>query len=316
MSGAAAALWSRAVTVAALLAVDTAGLGGVTVRAGAGPVRDRWLALLRALLPAGVPWRRLPPTIAEGRLLGGLDLAATLAAGRPVAERGLLASADGGVVIVPMAERLPACVAGPLCAALDTGTIAVERDGLALRLASSFAAVLLDEGVEAERAPAAVVERLAFLIDLDGARPDSGDDPMPTGADIAAARERFGAVAVDDAMMEALCGVGLALGVDSLRVSSLALRAARAAAALAGRDRVAAEDVTLAATLVVAPRATRVPPQAVPEPDASRDETSQDETSQDETRNPGDPASEDPPAPGAEPQAEECRSRTGNRTGA
>ena len=40
-----------------------------------------------------------------GRLLGGLDLAATLHAGRPVAERGMLAEANGGIVLLAMAER-------------------------------------------------------------------------------------------------------------------------------------------------------------------------------------------------------------------
>ena len=105
MSTTAAAPWRRAVSAAALLAIDPA-LGGVCVRAAAGPLRDAWLAALRAMLPPDVAWRRMPSGIAEGRLLGGLDLAATLAAGRPVAERGLLAAADGGIVVVPMAERL------------------------------------------------------------------------------------------------------------------------------------------------------------------------------------------------------------------
>ena len=40
--------------------------------------------------PPSQPLRHLPLHIADGRLLGGLDLNATLLAGRPVAERGLL----------------------------------------------------------------------------------------------------------------------------------------------------------------------------------------------------------------------------------
>jgi magnesium chelatase subunit D len=84
-------VWMEAARVAALLAVDTAGLGGAWVRALPGPGRDRWLEALRAGLPANTPWRRAPLHIADDRLLGGLDLTATLAAGRPIAERGLLA---------------------------------------------------------------------------------------------------------------------------------------------------------------------------------------------------------------------------------
>ncbi len=74
--------WQQAVQVAALFAIDPVGTGGVRVRAHAGPVRDAWLALLKDLL-AGRPWTRVPVAISDERLLGGLDLPATLAAGRP-----------------------------------------------------------------------------------------------------------------------------------------------------------------------------------------------------------------------------------------
>ena len=46
-----AAVWENAVLAASLFAVDPAGLGGVSLRASAGPVRDRWIALLRGVLP-------------------------------------------------------------------------------------------------------------------------------------------------------------------------------------------------------------------------------------------------------------------------
>src|SRR3954471_8440424 len=85
---------------ATLLAVDPAGLGGASLRAGPGPARDRWLALLRYLLPAGTPFRKVPSNVPDGRLLGGLDLAATLATGRRSVERGVLAEADGGLVLL------------------------------------------------------------------------------------------------------------------------------------------------------------------------------------------------------------------------
>ena len=75
---------------ARLLAVDPSGLGGIALRGRAGPTRDRWIEGLRAsLAPDGVVCR-VPLHADEGRLFGGLDLAATLAAGRPVVERGLL----------------------------------------------------------------------------------------------------------------------------------------------------------------------------------------------------------------------------------
>jgi magnesium chelatase subunit D len=275
---------ARAVHAAALFTVDPAGLGGIVVRAGAEPARDAWFAAVRSLLPDDAPVRRVPLHVSDGRLLGGIDLPATLRAGRPIAERGLLANANGGVLVLAMAERMASTTAAHLCAVLDTGVVALERDGLAVRAASRFGVVAFDEGLEPdERPPPALLERLAFWIALPPrgasalAAPAATEvvgqagDAWPTRAAVTAARERLPRVRVDGETLEALCGVARTLGVDSLRVASLALRAARAAAALAGRDHVAAEDATLAARLVFAPRARRVPdapeqPEAPPPP--------------------------------------------------
>lgn len=252
------AAWPRAVLAARLLALDPHGLGGAWIQAPAGPARDGWLALLRGASPPGAPWRRLPTGTADERLLGGIDLEATLAAGRPVAERGVLASADGGIVVVPMAERLPAGAAARIAAALDAGEIAVAREGIVRSDPARIGVVALDESEPDEAPPpAALLDRLAFHVDLRGTRPTA---PPPPGA---AARDPAAVRAGPDAI-EALCAASAALGVVSVRSELLALRAARAIAALDGRDAVAADDLTLAAELVLAPRATRLPAEAPP----------------------------------------------------
>jgi magnesium chelatase subunit D len=272
--------WADAALVAAMLAVDPAGLGGVRVRAAAGPVRDRWLALLRAWLPPGVPWRRLPQHIRDERLLGGLDLAATLQTGRPVAMRGLLAEADGGVVVVPMAERMSPGTAARVASAMDRGEVAVEREGLALAHRSRFGVVALDEAVhDDEVLPAAVADRLALRVDLDAVRPrdvagidGAPDDGLADAArDVAAARTRLPAVTLPDEALKALAATSVVLGVGSLRPLLQAAQAARVHAALAGREVAGAEDAAAAARLVLAPRATRLPTAdaAEPPPDAA-----------------------------------------------
>ncbi len=256
-----AARWADALAAAALFALDPHGLGGVVLRALPGPVRDRWLAALRRLLPEGMPQRRLPPEVPDGRLLGGLDLAAALAAGRPVAERGLLAEADGGVLILAMAERAAPGMAARLGAALDRGEVAVERDGFAFRAPARFGLVALDEGMSPEEGVAeALHDRLAFALALDGiGLAEAAAPPGWDAAALAAARARLPGVTAEEGMLQAICGTAAALGIASLRAPLLALRAARAAAALAGRDHVAEEDVALAARLVLAPRATILP---------------------------------------------------------
>ncbi|MCE2946541.1 MAG: magnesium chelatase subunit D [bacterium] len=263
--------WADAMDTLALFAVDPHGLGGVLLRARAGPVRDRWLQGLREALPASAPVRRIPLQIGDGRLLGGLDLAATLNAGRPVAERGLLAEVDGGIALVAMAERIGTGIAAKIAAALDHAEIRIEREGFSTLLPTRFGVVALDESAhEDESVPAALVERLAFLVDLGDLPLREAIEPAPDRDAVEAARATLPSVLLDDEMLEALCGTALALGIDSPRATIAAIRAARASAALAGRDRVLEADASLAARLVFAPRATRIPadPQAEPEPPA------------------------------------------------
>lgn len=243
---------------ALLCAVDPFGLGGVALRTRAGPLRDRWLALLRGLLPIDTPWRRLPVGTGDGRLFGGLDLTATLETGRPIAERGLLVETDGGLLLIAMAERLPASLAARLGAVLDSGAVAVQRDGLADRRPARIGMVALDEGIEDdEQLPPALLERLALRSGLDGFDPTT---TLPNGASIVAeARLRLPAVHCGDEALAVLAETALALGAESLRASVLALRAARAVAALGDHPIVALEDAAIAARLVLAPRATRLP---------------------------------------------------------
>jgi magnesium chelatase subunit D len=283
--------WAEATLCAVLAAVDPAGLGGIAVRAQAGPVRDRWLAMFRSLLPEGSPWRRVPLHVADDRLLGGLDLAATLQSGRPIAQRGVLAEASGGFILLAMAERVPPGTAARIAAVLDWREVATARDGVARVDPTRIGVIALDEGIEDDERPSAVLlERLAMHIELSTlALRDLA--PVPYSAeDISAARSRLADVSVDAGIVEALCSTAQALGVHSLRAVVLALRAAQASAALAGRSRPAREDVALAGRLVLAPRATQLPAA----PDELQDEPPPPEPPPDDAEAPPDAAPEPP----------------------
>ena len=134
--------------------------------------------------------------------------------------------------------------------------------------------IACDEGVEDEALPAGLAERCGLWIELDGA-PVAG----PDAAAVSASRALLPSVQVDDALLESLCGAAAALGVGSLRGCLFASRVAAALAALDGRTSVNADDAGLAARLVLAPRATRLPPapaeEAEPAPDESPPETDQ-----------------------------------------
>ena len=284
-----------AATIAALLAVDVVGLGGVALRCSPGAERDEWLSLLKQLLPANTPFRRIPLNINDTALLGGLDLGATLHAGRPVAQQGVLAQSDGGVVLLAMAERLSVGTAARLAAVLDTHEVAIERDSLTVRRPARLGMVALDEGVgDDEKLPAVLLDRLAFHVVFDerANKDDSRDASIWEAAEIMKARALLPQVVASDETVQALCAAALALGIDSLRAPLLALRAARAAAALSGQMEVCEEHVAVAARLVLAPRATRLP--AAP-PQESEDEVeNQAEDQQDEkpASKPEDPSAE------------------------
>jgi magnesium chelatase subunit D len=250
----AVAAWADALLALRAVVADPLRLG-VVLRAGAGPVRERWLALLRAALP--VPITRLPAAANAASLLGGIDLAASLAAGQRRVRGGALARADGAVAVLPMAERCDPEVAGLLARALDEGRIAIERDGVSAVLPARFGLVALDEGEE-ERAPEALADRLAFHLDLTS---------IPwgvAGQDVTIAP----ATPAEGGEAEPLVATAAALGIASLRAPLLALRAARALAGARGEAVVAEEDLAAAARLVLAPRATVLPQteQAPPEP--------------------------------------------------
>ncbi|TAD82372.1 MAG: magnesium chelatase subunit D [Sphingomonadales bacterium] len=254
-----------AVLAARLFALAPQIFKGMVLR-GPSPARE---ALVAALGDA-IPLRRMPGHVDDERLLGGIDLAASLSAGRPVRQTGLIEEARGGALIAGMAERMDTSIAGRLAQALDEGQAAL---------------VLLDDATDPDEAPpASLTERLAFVCDLSASR-------RWQGVELSAAAGALAAVApLDDDALRALAATAEMLGVDSVRALIFTGEAARALAALEGRCSAGKTDLAGAVRLVLAPRATRLPPQeqdAPPEepeqpppPDGERDEQSDSEQQQ------------------------------------
>ena len=218
---------------ATLFTQSPAAFGGMVLR-GSSPARD---ALVAAIADK-VPTRRLPAHVDDERLLGGIDIAASLAAGRPVETRGLLAEAEGAVLVVPMAERMDESLAGRLAQALDEKCVAL--------ILLDDASATLDEGP-----PLALMERLAFQCDLTHSR----EREASLGNDA-----KLESAPLDDDALSAIAATGAALGVHSVRALIHASEVARAHAVLAGRCEAEQTDLEAAARLVLAPRATQLPP--------------------------------------------------------
>ena len=248
-----------AVVIADLLALAPCAFGGVVVRAQPDLARDHWLAYFQSRLATAGPWRKLPAGADTERIVGGLDFAASLAAGQPVVATGLLGEADGGIVQIAMAERVPPATAAAIAGALDTGYVTYERHGAGGRHRSRFAVVACDEGLDDEGCDAGLVDRLAFVLTMDDVDAHALDQLRTAAAPQRGTAARFAALRLDDEQSQELCAMAVAFGIRSVRGERFAALAARGLAALAGRDRVSPDDIMQAAAIVLAPRATRLP---------------------------------------------------------
>ncbi len=273
-----------------LLGVDPA-LGGVIIAAGVGTGKSTLMRSYARLIGSGatpdngassaMPFVELPVGVTDDRLLGGIDLEATLASGTRHHRSGLLARAHGGLLYADGVNLLEESTINHILAALDTGIVRVEREGLSLREPARFAFLATYD--PAEGAPRKhLLDRVGLIVAPITQSPASAraevvrrnlparhseaaplltwaEEEQALSAALAEARRRLPAVQISDEQAEHLIGAALSLGVEGHRADIFAARAALAAAALAGRDTVEESDLEVAIRYVLLPRATRVP---------------------------------------------------------
>jgi magnesium chelatase subunit D len=266
-----------------LLAVDPT-LGGVVLAAPPGSGKSTLARAFAGLRP-DAPFVELPVSVTEDRLIGGIDLEATLATGLRSIERGLLARAHGGVLYVDGLNLLDSAAETALIAALSDGMVRVERDGLSATHPATFCLLATYDPREGE-IRRGLLDRVAMVLpfaamsdprareavvraNLSADRDDDGELAMLCAL-IEDARTRLAAVSINDAQLSGIAQAALSLGVEGNRADVFAVRAAIANAALNGRDSVDDDDLKLAARLVLMPRATRLPEREADAPPPSQ----------------------------------------------
>jgi magnesium chelatase subunit D len=319
--------WNDAMTSLQLLQIDSHGWGGIWLRAPFGPVRELWL---RHLSETELNTVKLPGNIDIERLLGGIDLSRTLQSGLLQMQTGLLQQADLGLVCISMAERFPTALIAPMTQAMDTQSLPpLKINNTESSVRTQFGVVALDESM-ADDPPMspALQERLGLWFDLQDIAPsDVSDVSLNTRKDdnaldvmgiqiapeaLARMKQSLPHIQWTDEQVLAVCSTAQGLGIDSLRVPTLALRVACCHAALHARSHIADDDLAFAARCVLAPRATQLPAPAEnasdTEPQNSSDSSAEPDQAQEQSSNSLEPT--ETPNPSESAKDEEDTSST------
>ena len=302
-----------------LLAVDPS-LGGVVVPAAVGSGKSTLARAFSGIVSEDTPFVELPLNVTEDRLIGGVDLEATLVQGKRVVQHGVLSRAHEGVLYVDSLSLLDSSAVSHVMDAMSRGAVLVEREGLSEVHPAKFMLIGTYDPSDGD-VRMGLLDRVGMIVPFTtqndyrarklivncvlGKRDaeDTEDELKMLRGLIEAAKEQLPLVSMTKEQMQGLIQSAVSLGVEGNRADIFAIKAALASAALAQRTDVDEEDLKLALKLVLVPRATQMPPQ---------EEEVMDDMPPDEDMPPDSPESEDQDAPddNSDPDEEEEEEET------
>ena len=252
-----------------------------TLKASVATIGKKTKPIKLKIIKRPVPVVDLPLGATEDRVVGALDLEKALTLGEKAFDPGLLARANRGFLYIDEVNLLDDHLVDLLSDVAASGENVVEREGLSIRHPAKFVLVgsgnpeegelrpqLLDRfGLAVEvKTPSKMQDRVTIIKRRDAFERDpiaflaewqAQEDAIRQQLKVA--RKKLPQVKVDDKLLEQAAILCSHLGTDGLRGELTLLRAARAIAALNGKNKVTLEDLKAIAIPALQHRLRRNP---------------------------------------------------------